>query len=358
MTNRNPEALQAFAGKVSNSVTGGLNCALTMIGDQLGLYRSLAEKGPMQSGGLAEATHLSERWVREWLYQQACIGQIEYDETADSFFLSEEGKAVLAQEDHPAYMGGMIQSVVAMFDTVEHLPECFRSGLGQSFDDKGEGCACGIERMSRKFQTDYLVPALLPRLDGITERLTAGASVADVGCGGATSTIAMAKAFPASTFIGYDISLHALERARANIAAAGVSNIKLHNPAFDPLPEDSSIDFITTFDVVHDSTHPRQLIEAIKNSLKRDGSWLCADVKGLPTFAENRRDNPMATLAYSFSVLVCMSAGLSTPDGAGLGTLGFHEQKAREMTAAAGLSSFNVIPFDGDVFNAFYDIRH
>jgi SAM-dependent methyltransferase len=357
MTDRNPEALQAFAGQVSNSVTGGLNCALTMIGDQLGLYRSLAEKGPMQSGDLAEATHLSERWVREWLYQQACIGQIEYDEAENTFFLSQEGKAVLAEEDHPAYMGGMIQSVVAMFDTVEHLPDCFRSGLGQSFDDKGEGCACGIERMSRKFQTDYLVPALLPRLEGITERLTAGASVADVGCGGATSTIAMAKAFPKSKFIGYDISLHALERARANIAAAGVKNIKLHNPVFDPLPEDGSVDFITTFDVVHDSTHPAQLIDAIKNSLKPDGSWLCADVKGFPTFAENRRDNPMATLAYSFSVLVCMSAGLSTADGAGLGTLGFHEQKAREMTAAAGLSSFNVIPFDGDVFNAFYDIR-
>jgi 2-polyprenyl-3-methyl-5-hydroxy-6-metoxy-1,4-benzoquinol methylase len=357
MSEHNPEALKAFAGMVSNSVTGGLNCALTMVGDQLGLYRALAEHGPTQSGELAEATHLSERWVREWLYQQACIGQIEYDEEADSFFLTSEGKAVLADENHPAYLGGMIQSVVAMFESVEHLPECFRSGLGQSFDDKGESCACGIERMSRKFQTDYLVPALLPRLDGITERLTAGAMVGDVGCGAATSTIAMAKAFPESNFVGYDISQHALERARANIAAAGVKNIKLHNPVYDALPENQTFDFITTFDVVHDSTHPAQLIEAIKNSLKPGGSWLCADVKGLPTFADNKRDNPMATLAYSFSVLVCMSAGLSTPDGAGLGTLGFHEQKAREMTSEAGFSSFDVIPFDGDVFNAFYDIR-
>lgn len=357
MSQHNPEALKAFAGKVSSSVTGGLNCALTMIGDQLGLYRALAEHGPYSSGELANATQLSERWVREWLYQQACIGQIEYDEGADSFFLTSEGKAVLADENHPAYLGGMIQSVVAMFDSVEHLPECFRSGLGQSFDDKGEACACGIERMSRKFQTDYLVPALLPRLDGITDRLTAGAKVADVGCGAATSTIAMAKAFPESSFIGYDISQHALERARANIAAAGVKNIKLHNPVYDALPEDQTFDFITTFDVVHDSTHPAQLIDAIKNSLKPGGSWLCADVKGLPTFADNKRDNPMATLAYSFSVLVCMSAGLSTADGAGLGTLGFHEQKAREMTTEAGFASFEVIPFDGDVFNAFYDIR-
>lgn len=349
--------VREFAGQVSQSIAGGLNCALTMLGDQLGLYRALAEGGPMNSERLAERTNLSERWVREWLYQQACIGQISYESGSDEFHLSREAIAVLADEDHPAYMGGMFQSVVAIYETVDQLPECFRTGLGQSFDDKGEGCACGIERMSRKFQNDYLVPVVLPQLDGIVERLTGGARVADVGCGGATSTIAMAKAFPQSEFIGYDISMHALNRARNNINAAGVKNISLHNPIDQPLPEDTSFDFITTFDVIHDSTHPRELITAIRGSLKEDGTWLCADVKGKPTFAENLSDNPMATLAYSFSVTVCMSAGLSTPDGAGMGTLGFHEQKAREMTAELGFSRFSNVPYENDMFNAFYEIR-
>jgi 2-polyprenyl-3-methyl-5-hydroxy-6-metoxy-1,4-benzoquinol methylase len=357
MSERNPEALRAFAGQVSMSITGGLNCALTMVGDQLGLYRSLADHGPMKSVELASKTNLSERWVREWLYQQACIGQIEYQESDDSFSMTGEAIAVLADPDHPAYLGGMISSAVSMFDTVDQLPESFRTGLGQSYDDKGESCACGMERMSRKFQTDYLVPKLMPEIDGLVDRLTAGARVADVGCGAASSTIAMAKAFPNSEFLAYDISLHALARAGANIEASGLKNITLKNAAHDPLPEDGTFDFISTFDVVHDSTHPAELIQAIKNSLKADGSWLCADVKGFPTFAENLKDNPMATLAYSFSVLVCMSAGLSTPDGAGLGTLGFHEQKAREMSHSAGFSRFDVIPFDGDVFNAFYNIR-
>ncbi len=353
----NREALQAFTSQVSSSITGGLNCALTMLGDQLGLYKALAAAGPANSEELAAATNLSERWVREWLYQQTCMKQIEYREDDDRFYLSTEGEAVLANEDHPAYLGGMFQSVVAIYDTVDGLPDCFRSGVGQSFDDKGESCACGIERMSKRFQQSHLVPDLLPRLDGFVERLEAGALVADVGCGAATSTVAMAKAFPQSTFIGYDISMHALNRARNNINAAGVTNVQLHNPVDRPLPNDGTFDLITTFDVVHDSTHPVQLIDAIYASLKPDGAWLCADVKGLPTFAENLADNPMATLAYSFSVLVCMSAGLSTPDGAGLGTLGFHEQKAREMTAAAGFTRFDTVPFEGDVFNAFYQIR-
>ena len=351
------DALLAFSRKVSGSITGGLNCALTLLGDQLGLYRALAATGPADSHALADKTNLSERWVREWLYQQACVGQVSYDEDSERFYLSREAEAVLANHDHAAYMGGMFHSVVALYDTVGDLPECFRSGIGQSFDEKGEACACGIERMSRKFQSTSLVPVLLPRLDGILEKLKAGALVADVGCGGANSTVAMAKAFPDSHFIGYDISMHALNRARNNINSAGIHNVRLHNAIDNPLPEDESFDLITTFDVVHDSTHPAQLIHAIRKSLKHDGTWLCADIQGRPTFAENLKDNPMATLAYSFSVMVCMSAGLSVPGGAGLGTLGFHEQKAREMTADAGFTRFRTVPFDEDMFNAFYEIR-
>ena len=351
------KALQAFAGRVSGSVTAGMNVALTFVGEQLGLYRALAAIGPASSQELATATQLSERWVREWLYQQVCIGQIESDEAGLQFSMSREAKAVLADPEHPAYLGGMIQSVVAMYDTLEHLPECFRTGLGQSFDDKGEACACGIERMSRKFQQLHLVPDLLPSTDDALEKLNRGALVADVGCGAGIAMIEMAKAFPNSQFIGYDISMNALKRARNNIREAGVKNVQLHNPIDKPLPEDGSFDLITTFDVVHDSTHPQALIAAIKASLKSDGTWLCADIQGKSSFVENWRENPMATIAYSFSVMVCMSSGLSVPGGAGLGTLGFPESKAREMTAMAGFSRFRRIPFDGDVFNAFYEIR-
>jgi 2-polyprenyl-3-methyl-5-hydroxy-6-metoxy-1,4-benzoquinol methylase len=357
MSEHNQGALEAFSQQVSGSIVGGLNCALTLLGDQLGLYRTMASQGAMNSQQLADSTRLSERWVREWLYQQASVGQVSYSEADNSFYLSSEAKAVLANENHPAYMGGMFQSVVSIYDTVDQLPDCFRTGLGQSFDDKGENCACGVERMSRRFQNDHLVPDLLPQIDGMAERLNSGALVADVGCGGGTAMIAMAKAFPQSRFIGYDISMHALNRARNNINAAGLKNVALHNPVDNPLPDDASYDLITTFDVIHDSTHPVQLIDAIKAALKDEGVWLCADVKGKPTFAENLTDNPLSALAYSFSVLVCMSSGLSTPDGAGLGTLGFHESKARQMSGEAGFTRFNTIPFEGDIFNAFYEIR-
>ena len=351
------DALQAFTTKVSREVLGGLNCALTFVGDQLGLFKAMAELGPTNSEALSEHLGLSERWVREWLYQQACTHHIEYDESTSTFSLSPEASIVLATPEHPAYLGGMLHSVTAMYETLGDLPESFRTGLGQSYDDKGESCACGIERMSKKFQSDHLVPDLLPRLDGIVGKLEAGAQVADVGCGAATSTVAMGRAFPDSAFSAYDISVNALARAKGNIDASGLSNIRLCNSDHDPLPEDGSLDLVTTFDVIHDSTHPRELIRAIRRSLRDDGTWLCADIRGGSSFEENLRENPFAGMAYSFSVLVCMSSGLSVPDGAGLGTLGFHEQKAREMSEAEGFSRFRLVEYEGDQFNAFYEIR-
>jgi 2-polyprenyl-3-methyl-5-hydroxy-6-metoxy-1,4-benzoquinol methylase len=353
----NPEKLQEYAQMVAGTTQQALNCALSFVGDHLGLYAALNEAGPVGSEGLAAKTGLSERWVREWLHQQACTGQISYLEESDEFFLSPEAVAVLVDDTHPAYLAGMFQSVVALYESVDEIPESFRSGIGQSYEAKGEACACGIERMSGQFQRHQLVPNLLPMLDGVVEKLEAGVRVGDVGCGSATSTVVMAEAFPRSQFMGFDNSRNAIKRATRAVSRAGLDNIRILDPTHDPLPEDGSLDFITTFDVIHDSTHPAELIDAIRKSLSPDGTWLCADIKGMPSFAENLKDNPIAPLAYGFSVMVCMSAALSVPGGAGLGTLGFHQQKAREMTSAAGFSRFRQLDYEGDIFNAYYEIR-
>lgn len=331
----------------------GMHCALSFVGDQLGLYRALREISPATSTDLAEKTGLHERWVREWLYQQACAGLIDYVEEKDAFLLCEEAAAVLVDQD----LTGMFEAVVALYGGVDHLPESFRSGLGQSYESRGEGCACGVHRMSQQFQRHQLVKSLLPKLDGVVEKLEEGVRVADVGCGSATSTVAMAKAFPRSRFVGYDNSRTAIKHATRAIAESGVDNVEIADPTHAPLPEDGSFALITTFDVVHDSTHPSELISAIRKSLSADGTWLCADIKGKPTFAENLKENPIAPIGYAFSLLICMSAALSLPGGAGLGTMGFHEQKAREMSAAAGFRRFRPIDYEGDIFNAYYEIR-
>ena len=253
---------------------------------------------------------------------------------------------------------GAFDSAVAVGPAVEKLEEAFKTGVGMSYDDHGPNCACAVERMGAFTKQHRLVPELIPMIDevltvsgarSLSERLSAGARVADVGCGGALSTIAMASRYPASEFVGYDISEHALQRARDNIHESGLTNVQVINPQVQPMQ--GTFDFVTTFDVIHDTPYPADLIELIHDHLNEDGLWLCEDIKGFESFAQNKAEHPMAAMLYGFSVMVCMSSGLSTPEGAGLGTLGFTQALARTMTAEAGFSRFEHLPVDNPMNN-------
>ena len=349
------DALKAFVKQTGDMVAAGYNCAITVLGDRLGLYGRLFELGPCTPDVLAEATGTHSRWVREWLQHQACIEQIEY--TGDGLFrLSPEAHAVLVDERSPAFLMGAFDSALAVGPAVDRLEDAFRSGVGMSYDEHGPGCACAIERMGSFVKNYRLVPELIPRIEGLTQRLSSGITVADVGCGGALSTIAMAAEFPTSNFIGYDISEHALTRARANVAESGLTNVRIENPLQSPMPRDGSVDFVTTFDVIHDAPYPDVLIADIFASLAEDGIWLCEDIRGFETFEENLSRHPMAAMLYGFSVMVCMNSGMSTADGAGLGTLGFTEQTARQMTQSAGFGSFTRLEVDNPL-NNYYVLR-
>ena len=214
----------------------------------------------------------------------------------------------------------------------------------------------GLERSFAPWYRSLLVPMALPRIEGVVERLAAGGLVADVGCGAGVALVEMAKAFPASRFHGYDISRHALERAESNRDEAGLGNLEFHDPRDEPLPADGAFDLITTFDCLHDMTDPVAVIDAIRAALAEDGVWLLADIKAKESYEENLERNPMAALLYGTSVLTCMSSSLSEPGGLGLGTLGLHEELARQLAAEAGFRSFE--PLDlGHPVNAFYVVR-
>ena len=197
---------------------------------------------------------------------------------------------------------------------------------------------------------------VLPRLDGVVGKLESGAKVADVGCGAGVALVEMAKAFPRSSFHGFDNSRMALARAEAHRAGAGVTNLAFHDTTHERLPEDGSFDLITTFDCIHDMTHPTEAIGAIRRSLKPDGTWFVADIRGYPSFAENLSEQPLSGLLYGFSVVCCMRAALSVPGGAGLGTLGFPEDVARRMAEEAGFTRFRKHDFQNPL-NDYYEIR-
>ncbi|MEX2207372.1 MAG: methyltransferase domain-containing protein [Myxococcota bacterium] len=350
-----PEKLKAYLATVFSSLGGAMTSALICLGDRLGLYKALRELGAANSQELARATGLHERWLREWLYQQGAAGILEHV-GEQRFALSAEGFAVLVDENHPAYGAGFFVHLPQTMAVVDKLPESFRTGVGLPYDAFGPEGAQGIERSFAPWFRALLVPFALPKLPGVVERLRDGGRAADVGCGAGVALLELAKAFPKAELHGYEISQHALARAEANRREAGVSNVRFHDARVDGLPEDASLDFVTTFDCLHDMSHPQEVMRAIRRAIKPDGVWLICDIKARDTYEENVAKNPMASMMYGASVLTCMSSALSEPHGAGLGTLGFSENVARKMCAEAGFTRFAPIDF-GHPVNAFYVAR-
>lgn len=350
------EKLKQYSFLLFSKLEGALTAGMVHVGDRLGLYATMSSAGtPMTSAELADRSGLHERWVREWAYNQAAAELINVDDQ-QRFSLTPEARAVLATPDHPAFGMGMFHRLPEIVESLERVSESFVSGIGHDYDSHGPDGAVGIERSFEPWNNTFLLPTVLPALDGVVERLELGATVIDVGCGAGSAVLLMASAFPRSTFIGYDISRHALDRAMEKQAAIGLSNARFLNPRESPMPADHTATLVTTFDCIHDMTHPQQMMESIRAALADDGTWLLVDIKALDTFEQNVAKNPMASLMYGISVLSCMSSALSEADGAGLGTLGLSANKAREMAERAGFSKFRKLDIDHSV-NAFYEVR-
>ena len=353
------DRLRQFSFQVFTKLEGAFTAGMIHLGDRLGLYRAMADADdPMTSHDLAEASGLQERWVREWLHNQAAARLIEFDDAdgTDRFGLSGEGRAVLASPHHPAFGMGMFHRLPQTMEALELMPESFRTGLGHDYDSHGPEGAVGIERSFEPWNNHNLLRKVLPAMDGAVEQLERGASVADVGCGAGGAVLLMAEAFPNSTFVGYDISHHALDRASAKLAESGLTNARFADPGTSPLPSDGSVDLVTTFDCVHDMAHPTPVVGAIRSALADDGRWLLVDIRAGETLADNIDQNPMASLLYGVSVLTCMSSALSQPGGEGLGTLGLPASKAEKMTNSAGFTRFRTLDVPHPM-NAFYEVR-
>jgi 2-polyprenyl-3-methyl-5-hydroxy-6-metoxy-1,4-benzoquinol methylase len=349
------DKLAALALRVWGYKQGEMVALMIHLGDQLGLYKAMVGLGPASADELAGHTGLDPRWLLEWLRGQGAAGLID---TADGerFSLSAEGAEVLANEEGSAWFAaGAFHGYVATPELLPRLLEAFRTGRGLSYDDLGPSAAHNVERVTAPWTKLVLVPHILPALSGVVERLEAGAEVADVGCGAGVALLALASAFPSSTFHGYDPSAHALARAGDKVAEAGLANVVLHQEPAAALPAEPTYDFVLTLDCIHDMAQPAEAIAAIRRSIKPDGTWLIKDIRSAPEWADNTR-NPMLALMYGMSVATCMSSALSEPGGAGLGTLGFHPQLAEHMVGEAGFTTFKVHDF-GDPANLYYEVR-
>lgn len=347
--------IKLFALRVWSYKQGEVVSLMIHLGDRLGLYRAMAGKAAMTAASVAAATGLEERWVLEWMRSQAAAGLLATEDGL-RFALPDEAVPVLADESGSLWFAaGAFRGGVAPPDVVDRLAEAFRTGVGLSYDDLGPSAAHEVERMLGPWTRLALVPAILPALPGVVDRLRDGARVADVGCGAGLAVIAMAEAFPQSRFEGFDPSRHAIERARWRLAESGLTNASFHVQEAAELPTAPTFDFVLTLDCLHDMPHPAEAMAAIRRAIAPDGVWLIKEIKGAPSWQENLK-NPLLAMMYGTSVATCMSSALSEPGGAGLGTLGLHRELAEEMCRQAGFRHFVVHDFD-DPANLYYEVR-
>jgi 2-polyprenyl-3-methyl-5-hydroxy-6-metoxy-1,4-benzoquinol methylase len=263
--------VEEISDRAIGYLTGAAISAMVYLGDQLGLYRTLREAGPVTSTELAARAGLDERWVREWLHSQASAGLVEHSDES-LFQLTGEHAAVLADEGNPAFVAGGFALIFPILQRWEKLFESFRTGRGAPYNDLGLDHAVGESRFSGPWMWVNLIPVILPGLEGVVPKLTAGAKATDVGCGSGKALLEMARAYPASEFHGYDSSELAIRLAEENLTASGLDNVTFHRAPASALEPGASFDFVLTWDCIHDMTDPAGAMRAIRAAIKPDGT--------------------------------------------------------------------------------------
>jgi SAM-dependent methyltransferase len=341
-----------FTGRVLADTAAAATVVLAALGDRTGLFKELATGGPGTSGELARRTGLSERYVREWAAGLYAAGYLRYDETQQRYELPAEHAPTLAIEPGPAFFGGVHQELIGAIQRYDGVVAAFASGGGVRAEDLHPDVAAGTSRFTAQWHRNMLVQVWLPLVPDVEAKLRAGARIADVGCGTGQALIELARAFPASTGVGYDVSATAIAAARQAATAAGVADRVRYEvlDAAGGLPE--SYDLITTFDVVHDAVDPLGLLRTIRDALRPDGRYLCLDIN----CSDRPSDNvgPIATLLYGSSMLYCMTTSFAE-GGEGLGTLGLPEPVLGRLAAKAGFGQVRRVDMDNP-FNNLYEL--
>ena len=336
ITDIDERKLEAFAERVAAEAGAALNAALVTLGDELGLYRAMADGRPVSAAELANRTGTQERYVREWLNAQAAGGFVTYDPETATYALPPEHALVLADESSPASMLGVFQSVNAAVAMRERLAERFVDGDGVGWHEHHHDLWHGTERAFGVAYRASLVTEWLPALDGVVERLEAGGRVADVGCGHGASTILLAQAFPASRFVGFDYHPESIATARRRAAQAGVADrVTFEVAGAAEFPGDG-YDLVAFFDAFHDLGDPVAAARRAASALVPDGRCMLVEPYAGDRVEDNL--NPLGRLRYGFSTLVCTPGSLSQPGRAALGTLA-GEARLRELLQAGGFGA-------------------
>jgi SAM-dependent methyltransferase len=331
------EKLMQFVFRAVDEVGATLNAALVVLGDKLGYYRALAERGPSTPAQLAEYTGTAAPYAREWLNAQAAGNYVEYDPETGKYTLPPEHVIALTDENSPAFLPGFFQIALGTVHDTDDILAAARSGAGVGWHEHGSDVHLGCERFFRPSYHANLVESWLPALDGVVDKLTRGASAADVGCGHGASTILMAQAFPRSTFTGWDYHPESIATARERAAEAGVADRVRFEVASAQEFTGGPYDLVTMFDCLHDMGDPVGAARHVRQAIAPDGTWMIVEPMAGDRVEDNL--NPIGRAYYGFSTLLCTPSSLAQDVGLALGTQA-GPSRIHDVTTAGGFTRF------------------
>src|SRR5262245_28204806 len=345
------EHVEQFLGRLMSIYSGSMLSYMINIGDRTGLFDAAA-RGPATSEELAARAGLAERYVREWLGSVVAGGIFEYDPGTRSYSLPPERLACLTAG--PANLAPISRLNTLLGKHVHQVARAFREGGGVPYAEFRPEFTDVMDAIGRGVYDAFLLDAYLPLVPGFVEKLQAGARVADVACGTGHALVVLARAFPASNFVGYDLDDGAIARARAEADGAGLPNVHFETCDAARLTVRDPYDVVLVFDALHDQVDPGAVLARIHSALCPGGLFFMKEPHAADTLEENAM-NPMAAVQYATSTLHCMTVSLAH-DGAGIGTA-FGEGLARRMLAEAGFVGVEVYPAPGDPMDAIYVSR-
>jgi SAM-dependent methyltransferase len=339
-----PAAAEAFLARAGQILDAGAVANMMAIGHRTRLFDVMAGLPPSTSQAIADAAGLAERYVREWLAVMVTGGVVQYEPETRTYALPAEHAACLTHQAPLGNMAVYAQHIALLGSVQDRVLQCFHTGEGTSYDDYP--CFHGImAEDSDQTVTAQLFASIIPLVDGLEARLEAGLDVMDAGCGRGRALLAMAERFPASRFVGYDLSAEVTRQAQEDADARGLTNIVFQARDLTGYDERERFDFVCSFDAVHDQADPGGLVRSLRGALRPGGVYLMQDIGG-SAHLENNLEFPMAPLLYAISCAHCTPVSIGQ-GGAGLGTM-WGWETAEAMLRDAGFASVtrHVLPHD------------
>ena len=309
--------LEAFVGQAVVDMGAAISGLMLHLGDRLGLYRAMAGAGPITPATLAERTGTSERYVREWLGNQAAGGYVVYRPDDATYELPAEQAMVVAHDDSPVFLAGAFETIASCYADHDQFVDAFRTGAGIDWHAHDDRLFTGINRMFRPGYAAHLVDGWLPALDGVVEKLRSGAAVADLGCGLGASTLILAQAFERSSFRGFDLHEPSIEAAREAAVDLGIQSRATFEVATGSDFPGTGYDLVCLFDALHDMGDPVGVGRRIRESLAPDGTLMLVEPRAGDAVEDNL--NPVGRAYYGLSTVICTPGSLAQDVGLALG---------------------------------------